>query len=108
MRVTLTLAAALLALGTAGPAQAKPGGCLKYGVGGAVAGKLAGGHTWKGAAAGCALGYLRRRQYNREAAERRRLDDGRAAERRRDDRPRSVERRRGLDPDETGGLGPAF
>ncbi len=111
MRRTLMIAASALAHGAAAHAEAKPGGCLKYGVGGAVAGKLAGGHTWKGAAAGCAVGYLRRRQYNREEAERRRLEQTRSAERRRDERPRddrSGERRRGYDPEETGGLGRAF
>ena len=111
MRRILMIVTSALALGAAAPAEAKPGGCLKYGVGGAVAGKLAGGHTWKGAAAGCALGYIRRRQYNREEAERRRVDQPRSAERRRDERlrdDRAGDRRRGYDPEETGGLGRAF
>jgi hypothetical protein len=61
--------AAMLALGSVAAipaAEARPGGCLKYGAAGAIAGKLAGGHTWKGAAAGCALGYWRRSRHDRE------------------------------------------
>jgi hypothetical protein len=45
-------------------AEAKTGGCLKYGLGGAVAGHFAGGHGMAGAAAGCALGAYRRHQAN--------------------------------------------
>jgi len=56
----------------AGPAEAqgRPGGCIKYGLGGAIAGHFAGGHRVKGALAGCALGIYQRRQYEREARER--------------------------------------
>ena len=58
-------------------AEARPGGCLKYGAAGAIAGKLAGGHTWKGAAAGCALGYWRRSRHDRDYSRRGRgYDDG--------------------------------
>jgi hypothetical protein len=46
-------------------AQSRPGGCLKYGLGGAVAGHFAGGHRLKGALAGCALGIYQRRKYER-------------------------------------------
>ena len=55
----------------AGPAEAqiRPGGCLKYGVGGAVAGHFAGGHRIKGALAGCALGVYQRRKYERAVRE---------------------------------------
>ncbi len=53
----------------AAPAQAKPGGCLKYGAAGAIAGHYAGGHAVKGALAGCALGYAERRRYNRQMRE---------------------------------------
>jgi hypothetical protein len=63
--------AAMVALGSLAvipSAEARPGGCLKYGAAGALAGKLAGGHTWKGAAAGCALGYWRRSRTEREMA----------------------------------------
>ena len=57
-------------------AEARPGGCLKYGAAGALAGKLAGNHTWKGAAAGCALGYWRRSRHDRELARGRRGYEG--------------------------------
>lgn len=50
-------------------AQSRPGGCLKYGLGGAVAGQFAGGHRLKGALAGCALGIYQRRKYEREVRE---------------------------------------
>jgi hypothetical protein len=46
--------------------QSRPGGCLKYGLGGAVAGHFAGGERLKGAIVGCALGIYRRKQYERE------------------------------------------
>ena len=62
-----TFAAALIAAGVSGAptAQAKPGGCLKYGAAGALAGHAAGGHAVKGAIAGCALGLYERRRYKR-------------------------------------------
>jgi hypothetical protein len=47
-------------------AEAKPGGCLKYGTAGAVAGHYAGHHGVMGAVAGCALGIHKRREYKRE------------------------------------------
>jgi hypothetical protein len=47
-------------------AEAKPGGCLKYGAAGAVAGHYAGHHGVMGAMAGCALGIHKRREYKRE------------------------------------------
>jgi hypothetical protein len=50
-------------------AQSRPGGCLKYGVGGAVAGHFAGGHRIKGALTGCALGLYQRRKYERTLKE---------------------------------------
>ena len=46
--------------------EAKPGGCLKYGAAGAVAGHYAGHHGVMGAIAGCALGMHKRREYKRE------------------------------------------
>jgi hypothetical protein len=46
-------------------AEAKPGGCLKYGSAGAVAGHMAH-HGVMGAVAGCALGIHKRREYKRE------------------------------------------
>jgi hypothetical protein len=73
MRFVAHAAALMLSLGVlAGPAEAqsRPGGCIKYGLGGAVAGHFAGGHRLKGALAGCALGIYQRRQYEREARER--------------------------------------
>jgi hypothetical protein len=51
-------------------AQSRPGGCLKYGLGGAVVGHFAGGHRLKGALAGCLAGMYQRRKYEREARER--------------------------------------
>ncbi len=48
--------------------EAKPGGCLKYGVAGAVAGHYAGHHAMKGAIAGCLAGMARRKAYNDELA----------------------------------------
>jgi hypothetical protein len=47
-------------------AKAKPGGCLKYGTAGAVAGHYAGHHGVMGAVTGCALGIHKRREYKRE------------------------------------------
>jgi hypothetical protein len=75
MKTAVTMGAAILAFGLAAEpaaAQGAPGGCLKYGLGGAVAGHFAGGHRLKGALAGCVLGMARRRQFEREAQERRR------------------------------------
>lgn len=51
-------------------AEAKAGGCIKYGVAGAVAGHYAGHHAIKGALAGCALGIYRRHEYKKEMRER--------------------------------------
>lgn len=73
MRFVAHAAALMLSLGVlAAPAEAqsRPGGCIKYGLGGAIAGHFAGGHRLKGALAGCALGIYQRRQYEREARER--------------------------------------
>ena len=50
-------------------AEAKPGGCLKYGAAGAVAGHYAGHHAVKGAVLGCVAGMARRHQYNKEQRE---------------------------------------
>ena len=99
MKKAVFAIAAVLILGTAAPevAEAKPGGCLKYGVGGAIAGHFAGGHRWKGAAAGCALGIYQRRRAERLARER-------ALERDRPVRPDRYERRERFDPDATGSL----
>src|SRR5918998_3916212 len=72
MKKVVLIAAVTLGLGMpigAAEAQSRPGGCLKYGLGGAVAGHFAGGHRVKGALAGCALGIYQRRKYEREARE---------------------------------------
>jgi hypothetical protein len=99
VRKVIVALAAVLTLGVAVPeaAQARPGGCLKYGVGGAIAGHSAGGHRWKGAAAGCALGIYQRRRAERLVRER-------ANERDRTTRPDRLERRERLEPDATGSL----
>ena len=76
MRKIIFVVATLFALGAAPQAaEAQPGGCLKYGLGGAVAGHVAGGHRWKGALAGCALGIFQRRRHERALAERRRYQE---------------------------------
>jgi hypothetical protein len=81
MKKTMLVAAVMLGLGAApgsAEAQSRPGGCLKYGLGGGVAGHFAGGHRIKGALAGCALGIYQRRKYEREVREQNR---NRSAER---------------------------
>ena len=88
MRRVAVVAAAILTITVSTSsveAQSRPGGCLKYGLGGAVAGHFAGGHRLKGALAGCAIGVLRRRQYEREVRERNQ-NRNRTAERRRYER----------------------
>ncbi len=60
---TVALAAAL-AIGTP-VAQAKPGGCLKYGAAGALAGHALH-HGVRGFLAGCAAGAYRRHLYNKQ------------------------------------------
>lgn len=57
------LAAGLVAL--APVAEARPGGCLKYGAAGAVAGHMVH-HGVRGAIAGCAAGMYRRHLYNKQ------------------------------------------
>ena len=100
MRRVVLIAAAPFALGAAvEPAQGRPGGCLKYGLGGAVVGHFAGGHRWKGAAIGCAVGIYERRRHKARSPD---LDRSRSAERNRAEdrgRPRTIDR------DETGSTG---
>ena len=72
-------------------AEARPGGCLKYGLGGAVAGHVAGGHRWKGAAVGCLVGIYQRRRHE--------------ARMRNQGRSRTVDQRRNNDRDVTGSTG---
>jgi hypothetical protein len=99
MRKLALIGVAVLSLGAMAPeaTEARPGGCLKYGLGGAVAGHFAGGHRWKGAAAGCALGIWQRRRAERLARER-------AIQRERDrGYARDFDRRQG-NPSETGSI----
>lgn len=103
MKKFMIVGALLLGFAVSGgsaEAQSRPGGCLKYGLGGAVAGHVAGGHRIKGALAGCALGIYQRRQYEREVRERAEQRN-RSAERRRppvQERTQQVERRQGPAP----------
>ena len=66
LKLILAPALAFGLLATPVGAEAKPGGCLKYGAAGAVAGHYAGRHGVVGAVAGCALGMRKRREYKRE------------------------------------------
>ena len=89
MRHIVFVGAVLLSLSVSAgsaEAQSRPGGCLKYGLGGAVVGHFAGGHRVKGALAGCLAGMYQRRKYEREARER-------------EGRNRTVDRRREPLPD---------
>lgn len=65
--LTLTLVGGLAAglTLTAPVAEASPGGCLKYGAAGAVAGHMVH-HGIRGAMAGCAAGMYRRHLYNKK------------------------------------------
>ena len=65
-----TLAAGL-SIDTSG-AQAAPGGCLKYGAAGAVAGHMVH-HGVRGALAGCAAGMYRRHLYNKQMRDQKQL-----------------------------------
>ncbi len=88
MRQAVFAAAVALSFGVlAGPAEAqsRAGGCLKYGLGGAVVGHFAGGHRVKGAVAGCLAGIYQRRRYDREAREK--AERNRTVERRREPLP---------------------
>ena len=62
-----SLVAGLVTL-SAPVAQAKPGGCLKYGAAGAVAGHMVH-HGVRGFMAGCAAGMYRRHLYNKQMRE---------------------------------------
>jgi len=104
-RIALVLAAMLALTAAPSSAEARPGGCLKYGLGGAVAGHVAGGHRWKGAALGCLLGIYQRRRHDAGA---RYQDRSRSVEQRRpDDRGSTYgrERTRNSDRDVTGSTG---
>ena len=108
-RTVVVLAAAMLALGVASqPAEARPGGCLKYGLGGAIVGHFAGGHRWKGAALGCALGIYERRRYQARSRD---LNRTRSLDRNQyQDRSPAYgrDRARPDDRDETGSVGGGF
>ena len=66
MKTILSLTAVTLLAANLGtnPAQAEPGGCLKYGAVGAVGGHLAH-HGVLGAVGGCATGMWRRHEYRK-------------------------------------------
>jgi hypothetical protein len=66
MRSVVALCVLGIAIASMSGAEAKPGGCLKYGAAGAVAGHMAGHHAVKGAIVGCAAGMWRRHEYNKE------------------------------------------
>ncbi len=65
---------AVLAVGTVAPAQAEPGGCLKYGAVGAVGGHVVH-HGVLGAVGGCATGMYVRHKYRKEARQKAALYD---------------------------------
>jgi hypothetical protein len=69
MRTTVAFCFLCVAIAGASVAEAKPGGCLKYGAAGAVAGHVAGHHAFKGAIVGCVAGMVRRREYNKQMRE---------------------------------------
>lgn len=74
-RKICSLIAAAMLVGTAAPAMAEPGGCLKYGAAGAVAGHLANKHGVIGAIGGCAAGMYQRHKYRKSIAEKAALWD---------------------------------
>jgi hypothetical protein len=69
MRTFLVFCLFCVAVAGASMAEAKPGGCLKYGAAGAVAGHIAGHHAVKGAIVGCITGMVRRHEYNKQMHE---------------------------------------
>jgi hypothetical protein len=69
MRTAIVLCFSCAIIAGASQAEAKPGGCLKYGAAGAVTGHVAGHHAVKGAIAGCAVGMWRRHEYNKQMRE---------------------------------------
>jgi hypothetical protein len=106
-------AAAVLGVAAPSAAQAQVGGCLKYGLGGAIVGHFAGGNRLTGAALGCALGVIKRRsesraEYNervRRAEIRQRQEYETARRRGQSDQDFAARRdRRGYDPDATGSI----
>jgi hypothetical protein len=69
MRTVIVSCFLCVAIAGASMAASKPGGCLKYGVAGAVAGHVAGHHAVKGAIVGCVAGMWRRHEYNKQMRE---------------------------------------
>ncbi len=69
MRTAIVFCFLGVAIAGASVAEAKPGGCLKYGAAGAVAGHVAGHHAVKGAVVGCIAGMVRRHEYNKQMRE---------------------------------------
>ena len=65
----LSLAIIIATVSLMGIAQAEPGGCLKYGAGGAVAGHLAHHHAVLGAIGGCGVGMYERHKYKKHLKE---------------------------------------
>jgi hypothetical protein len=58
--------AGVVAVGFAGQADARPGGCVKGAILGGIAGHFVGHHGAIGAAAGCAYGVHERHKYQRQ------------------------------------------
>jgi hypothetical protein len=69
MKIAIVFCLLCVAIASGSQAEAKPGGCLKYGAAGAVAGHVAGHHGVKGAIVGCAVGMWKRHEYNKEMHE---------------------------------------
>lgn len=69
MRTVFVFCLFCVAVAGTSMAEAKPGGCLKYGAAGAVAGHIAGHHAVKGAIVGCITGMVRRHEYNKQMHE---------------------------------------
>ena len=69
MRTAIVSCLLCVAIAGASMAEPKPGGCLKYGLAGAVAGHVAGHHAVKGAVFGCIAGMVRRHEYNKQMRE---------------------------------------
>ena len=84
----IAFSAVTLIAAAPGAAEARSGGCVKYGVGGAILGHFAGGHGLAGAAAGCAVGAYKRGHDERTQYDRQRGSDTY------DDTTGSVDRRR--------------
>jgi hypothetical protein len=80
--LSLALCGSLAAgLAATTPVEAKPGGCLKYGAAGAIAGHAVH-HGVRGFIAGCATGMYRRHLYNKQMKEQKGMPakaDGKAA-----------------------------